>query len=199
VTAHNVPLPRRARSFTFDVDDLVRSWYALLLVRSPGWPWCAPTPHSRRTRGPVIASAARVGWAAEYLALAASRTFGTTGEKGAPAAGLARIRRLLRVVIQLASFVFGGTQSAEIDADGFLSFTFLPVPNRYAASRAGEEESHKPSQSSATSERASGSERWDHRGDLVTRTLRPGSLKATNSARADTRLVPGPISSSDPI
>lgn len=96
---------------------------------------------SGRTRSPVIAPAVRVGWAFEYLALAASCTFGATGEKGAPAAGLARIRRFLGVVIQLASLVFGGAQSAEIDAYGFLIFIFFPVPDRDAASRASEEQS----------------------------------------------------------
>jgi hypothetical protein len=96
---------------------------------------------SGRTRSPVIAPAIRVGWAVEYLALAASGTFGATGEKGAPATGLAGIRRSLGVVIQLASFVFGGAQSAEIDAHSFLVFIFFAVPDRNAASRTSEEQS----------------------------------------------------------
>src|SRR4029077_10215998 len=96
---------------------------------------------SARPRSPVIAPAVRVGGTVEYLALAASCSFGATGEKDAPATGPARIRRFLGVVIQLASLVFGGAQSAEIDAHGCLIFIFFAVSDRDAASRASEEES----------------------------------------------------------
>jgi hypothetical protein len=63
---------------------------------------------SDRTRSPVIAPAARVSWTVKYLTLAAKRTSGAGGKKGAPTAGLARVRRLLGVVIQLAPLALGG-------------------------------------------------------------------------------------------
>jgi len=82
----------------------------------------------------------RVGRAIEYQTLAAGRAFGARGEKGAPAAGLARIRRFLGVVVQPASLAFRRAQSVEIDAERLLILAFVPVPSLDAGS-AGEKES----------------------------------------------------------
>lgn len=118
---------------------------------------------SGRTRTPIIAPAVRVSRAVKYQTLAASPTLGAGGKKSAPAAGLGRIRRLLGVIIQLAPLAFGGAQGFEVDADGFVTFTLLPVPNRDAGS-AGEEESGEPPQSSATFLCAGTRAPWGHRG-----------------------------------
>jgi len=81
----------------------------------------------------------RVGRAVEYLALAAKCTFAAWAEKYTRAAGPVGIRRLLGVVVQLASLAIGGAKGAEIDAHGFFGLIFLPIRNREAARGASEE------------------------------------------------------------
>src|ERR1700746_2748296 len=103
---------------------------------------------SGRSRRPVVAPALRIGGTVEYRALAASYSFCTGGKKIAPAAGLAGIRRLLRVVIQLALLLLGRAEGVRLDA---YRVPFLrSVRGRVPSRRSGDEARRQPPERGAS-------------------------------------------------
>ena len=91
------------------------------------WIGVDPELSFARARCPIIAPALRIGGTVEYLALAAGCRSGSGGEEAAPATGLARIQRLLSVVVQFALLVLGRTQGAGIGAGEVLFFPSAPI------------------------------------------------------------------------
>ena len=81
---------------------------------------------SDRARHPIVALAFRIGGAVEYLALTASRRFGSSVEIAASTTGLIWIRRLLSVVVQFALPALGPAKGAAIGADEILRVFSVP-------------------------------------------------------------------------